>query len=180
MSLLQNARSYLRARRIHRQGKKQTGFLKERVNMATAQTVGILFDASELGHRQAAMAYARQLQQQHKKVSLLGYFNVKQDKEASHNFPFFDISQINWLEMPKGTEVDFFLQQKFDIFAFLNPISTPYAEYIAALSIASLKVGPVSKQIDCFDLMLDVKNKATLKDFITQLQATLQKTHSRA
>lgn len=177
MSLLQNARDFFRARRIKKQLEKQSGFLKERVNINSAKTVGLLFDATRLDTRQDALQYADQLKRQGKKVKLLGYFEVKQSKDASHAFPFFDEKQLDWRNIPKGEQVDFFLQQNFDIFVFLNPTTTPYSEYIAALTKASLKVGPISSELDSYDLMLDVKNKANLTDFIKQLQLVLQKTN---
>ncbi|HKK77299.1 MAG TPA: hypothetical protein VJ953_19630 [Saprospiraceae bacterium] len=177
MSLLQNARAYFRARRIKKQLEKQSSFLKKRVNINSAKNIGILFDATRLDTRQAALQYADQLKKQRKKVKLLGYFDVKQSKDASHAFPFFDKKHLDWYFIPRSKEIDFFLQQNFDIFVFLNPISSHYSEYIAALTKASLKVGPISSELDCYDLMLDVKNKATLTDFIKQLQLVLQKTN---
>lgn len=177
MSLLQNARSYLRTRQIKKQLEKRAGFLKKRVNINSAKTIGILFDATRLDTRQAAMQYADELKKQRKKIRLLGYFDIKQSKEASHAFSFFDKTQLDWRYIPKSKEVDFFLQQNFDIFVFLNPTSSHYSEYIAALANASLKVGPISLELDCYDLMLDVKNKANINDFIKHLQLVLQKTN---
>jgi hypothetical protein len=177
MSLLQNARAYFRASSIKKQLAKPSSFLKKRVNINSATTIGILFDATSLDTRQTALQYADQLKKQRKKVKLLGYFDVKQDKNASHAFPFFDKKHLDWRSIPRGKEVDFFLQHNFDIFVFLNPITSHYSEYIAALAKASLKVGPVSSELDCYDLMLGVKNKADMKEFIKQLQLLLQKTN---
>lgn len=177
MSLLQQVRSYFRTATLKKQLQKQSSFIKKRVNINSAKRIGILFDATQLSMRQAALQYADQLKKQRKKVSLLGYFDVKQSKDASHDFNFFDKKNIDWRYIPSGKEVDFFLQQNFDIFVFLNPTTTNYSEYIAALAKASLKVGPISTEIDYYDLMLDVKNKANSKDFIKQLQLVLQKTN---
>lgn len=156
---------------------KRSGFIKKKVNIQSAKSVGILFDATALDRRQAVLQYADQLKKQRKKVTLLGYFDVKQSQGASHDFKFFDKKQINWLQMPKGENVDFFLQQNFDIFVFLNPTTTNYSEYIAALAKAHLKVGPISTEIDAYDLMLNVKNKASIKDFIQHMEAILKKTN---
>lgn len=177
MSLLHKVRSHFRALKIEKHLQKQPSFIKKRVNITSAKRIGILFDATRLDVRQAALQYADQLKRQHKKVKLLGFFDVKQSKEASHDFSFFDKSNLDWRYIPSGKEVDFFLQENFDIFVFLNPITANFAESIAALTKASLKVGPISSQLDCYDLMLDIKDKANIKDFIKQLQLVLQKTN---
>ena len=81
------------------------------------------------------------------------------------------------MQVPKGEAVNFFLQEKFDIFVYLNPITNTYSEYIAALAKASLKVGPISTEHDSYDLMLSVKNNANIKDFIQHMEAILKKTN---
>lgn len=173
----QSIQSYFRNRHLKKQLQVKKANLHKRVNLEKAKTIGILFDASRLDIRQAALQYADQLKRNRKKVHLLGFFNLKQDTNASHDFNFFDKKSVDWRQLPKGKSVDFFLNQNFDIFVFLNPTSTPYSEYIAALSNAHLKVGPVTNQTECYDLMLNVKDKGNLKHFIQQMESILRKTN---
>ena len=177
MSLLQTVQSYFRDSKLKKELQRKKGFSKKKVNLETAKSIGLLFDATRLDIRQTALQYAEQLKKQRKKVNLLGFFDVKQDPNASHSFPYFDKKSIDWTQSPKGDEVKYFLQQNFDIFVFLNPTTTPYSEYIAALTNAHFKVGPLAERTDCYDLMLNVNNKASLKHFIKHMEDILLKTN---
>ncbi len=177
MSLLQNVREYFKKSTLKKELQKRGNFIKKKVNIQSAKSIGILFDATSLDRRQAILQYADRLKKQRKKVFLLGYFDVKQSDGASHDFKFFDKKSINWMQAPKGDAVDFFLQQNFDIFVFLNPTTTTYSEYIAALTKANLKVGPISTEMEAYDLMLSVKNQTSIKDFIQHMEAILKKTN---
>lgn len=178
MSLIpEPIQQYFRNKKMNTALKEQAGTKKLKVNWEKAKSIGLLFDATQLDKRQAALKYVDQLRSKKKKVKVLAYFDAKQHKEASFDFPFFDKSNLDWMNCPKGEQVDFFLSQKFDIFTFLNPTTSVYSEYIAALSNAHLKIGPISKQLDCYDLMLNVKDKMNLNPFIQHLEFNLQKTN---
>ena len=52
-----------------------------------------------------------------------------------------------------------------------------YSEYIAALTNAHLKVGPIADLTEVYDLMINVKNKSNLCTFIKQMESILLKTN---
>src|SRR5690606_38230865 len=74
----------------------------------SAQTIGILFDATELDDREQVIEFSKSLQAKDKKVKLLGFFNSKQ---LVDNFPFsgFNKSDVDWLMRPKGEVVKNFM-----------------------------------------------------------------------
>ena len=58
------------------------------MNIDSAQSIGILFDASEVDNRKSIMQYAERLRKKGKKVYLLGFISTV-DKEATLRFLFF-------------------------------------------------------------------------------------------
>ena len=113
-----------------------------------------------------------------KKVQLLGFFDNKQAGE-SFTFPYFNRKAIDWALRPSGKEVQEFLKEPFDLLITLDVQSKKYAEYIAALSNAHLRVGPYTPNTYCYDLMLDAGRSSTLTFFIQQLELFLQRTNTR-
>ncbi len=155
---------------------KDRRFERRRVNFEKAQTIGILFDATEVDGRQVVLDYAERLRKQGKRVRLLGYFS-NQEKGASFSFPYFSRAQIDWALRPGGTEVKAFLDQEFDLFIFLNTSSTLYGDYIAHLCRAHLKAGPPGTAKAPYELMIAVQHKERLTDFIRQMELLLAKTN---
>jgi len=176
MSLLQSLRHYFRNRSMQKTLSLKPQISKKKVNIQNAQQIGILFDATKLEPRQEALRYAKALKEQGKKVKVLGFINGHQ-KDAHFPFKYFDKKSIDWTQRPKGENVKAFLDQDFDIFVFLNPITSVYSEYIAALTNAHLKVGPIADLTDVYDLMINVKNKSSLPAFIKQMESILLKTN---
>ncbi len=149
-----------------------------RVNLENAQTIGILFNATDLQTRDTVLAYAKELKSRQKKIRLLGFFDNKVDGE-SFTFPSFNRKDIDWALRPKGEEVEGFINRDLDILIHADTQTNLQAEYICALSKAKLKVGPVSERIFCYDLMIDAAKINQLKPFIQQIEFFLKKTNIR-
>lgn len=173
MGLLNNIRAYLLARDLKKRRNQHQLSARKRMNFAQAKAIGILFEATKLETRNQALAYAKKLREKDKKVTLLGYFDNKQE-HADFPFNYFTRTHVDWARRPKSQDVDFFLQAPYDIFIHLNPAPTPITEHIAALTEAHLKVGPASGTIEHYDLMVDV---ADLPAFIQQIDLLFQKTN---
>jgi len=175
MGLITNIQSYLRNRYL----KSHQPKLRERkqMNFPNARSIGVLFDATDLDRRNEVLAYVKDLRQREKKVTLLGYFNNKQEKTANFTFNYFTRSDVDWAKRPKNKDIAFFLQSPYDIFIHLNPQPSEVTEIIAALTEAHLKVGPADGWLDSYDLMVDARDKSTLKGFIQQIEQLFKKTN---
>ena len=147
------------------------------INLGEARSIGILFDATNLQNRNLVLNYAEQLRDQRKQVKLLGFFDSKL-KDQSFTFRHFNRKDIDWALRPRGTNVEEFINQAFDILLHLDTSSSTYAEYISALSKASFKVGPITEQMICYDLMIDADQRTSLQNFIDQLEGLLEKTNA--
>lgn len=150
--------------------------VRGRVNLETAHTVGILFDATELSQRKTIQQFAEKLRLQSKEVKLLGYVDNKGEAE-SFSFPSYNQKDLDWTKAPKGEEVQKFIDQKFDLLLVLTPHAASHMEYISALAYAHLKVGPSTPNTYSFDLMIDTGRQNDLSGFIEQVEQLLKKTN---
>lgn len=151
---------------------------KKLVNLKTAKTIGLLFDATNVDQRDKVLSYAKQLKRKGKKVQLLGFFNNKQEG-GSFTFEYFNKKAIDWALRPTGKAVQAFIKEPFDLLITLDVRSRKYTEYIAALSHAHLRVGPYTPNTFCYDLMLDTGKTSTLTFFIQQLEFYLKRTNTK-
>lgn len=149
---------------------------RKRVNLDSAQSIGLLFDASALKDRDFVLGYADELRDRGKKVRLLAYAEGHPDT-GEFAFPCFTKKQVDWALRPTGNAVAEFLEQRFDLLFFLATEPHLWLEYIAALSPAHLKIGPYTEKTYCFDLMIENKNPSNLEQFIQQAESLLKKTN---
>lgn len=134
-----------------------------------AATIGILFDGTDPAEREMVLEFAEQLKNKGKKVKLLAFFN---NKLKSDNFTFdhFNRQQVDFALRPKSQESKDFLGQAFDLLLNLSRKSILPLDYIAALSKARFRVGPFTEKIFCYDLMIELPEKAGLKSFMQQVE----------
>lgn len=177
MRNLNDLRLFFHHRKLKNQLKSRPqAAIRERVNLDTAATIGILFDATELKDRDIVLKFADELRKQSKKVKLLGFFNNKMEGE-SFPFPFYNTKNLDWTRCPGGEEVKKFLDQKFDLLFVLKSQAAVHMEYIAALAYAHLKVGPCTENTYCLDLMIDADRTQPLSYFIGQIEQLLKQTN---
>ncbi|MDX1666858.1 MAG: hypothetical protein R3350_06505 [Saprospiraceae bacterium] len=173
MRKLRDLRLFFHRHLLNRQ-RRRIEVLHRSVPFDEARQIGILFDASELDHRNAVLQFAKKIRS--KRVHLLGYFDSYQDKEAHFPFDFFHSGQIDWALRPKGPAVQRFIENPFDILLVAYPSTTPHSEYIAALSRATLRVGPVTENTYCYELMIDAGRDNQPGKFLADAISLLKKT----
>lgn len=179
MSAISDARLFFHNYSLKKQLKaKKSPRLRKRVNLSSAKTVGILFDATELDDRNTVLKYAKRLKELKKKVSLLGFFNNKIDAE-NYTFKHINLKNIDWALRPTGEDVKAFMKDSFDVFINADPKTQIHSEYIAALSEAHLKVGPCTENTYCYDLMIDLGKSMDLNKFLQQVDFLMEKTNTR-
>ncbi|MCI5083877.1 MAG: hypothetical protein MRY78_19420 [Saprospiraceae bacterium] len=144
------------------------------INLQTAQSVGILFDANQMDNRKQVLQYAQSLEKQKKKTHLLGYLETVAETDLP-SFPYFTKKEINWKYLPKGEEVQKFIAAPFDLLLHLHPQPNLTTNYIAALSKAPLRVGPYTTFEPAYDLMIDIPEDTNVKILIQQIENLLAK-----
>ncbi|MCB9081102.1 MAG: hypothetical protein H6555_05260 [Lewinellaceae bacterium] len=178
MGLIQSIRLRLRNKYLFNQLNQRRREARQPVNFSEALNIGILFNATELATRTTVLAYADQLREQGKRVKTLGFFDSKQE-DPNFTFRYYNLKNIDWALRPNGANVTDFCDHTFDVLINLNPVSDLHAEYIAALTPAHLKVGPITEHTYAYDVMIDVANKQGLAGFIQEMEVLLKKTNTR-
>lgn len=178
MSIIAKIRSYF----FNAQLNQQLPLTKQdrtSMDFEYAESIGILFDATDAANRNKVLNYADGLTKQGKKVTLLGFVNNKQ-KELSLPFKFFTLREVNWKMIPQGRDVEQFKNENFDILINLYGGLIQPIEYISALSKANLRVGPFSENPNCFDLMIDTPKGTDLEHLIKQIDFFLNRINKPA
>jgi hypothetical protein len=177
MGLFHSLRMRMYKRSVEKALRNQAGRSRS-VNLDQAHVIGVLFDATELSRRRAAVTFADKLQEQGKLVFKLGYFHSRQS-DSNFAFKHFNKSQLDWIYRPRSREVDEFLGRKFDMLINLDPQTRPHSEYLAAKANARLKVGPRASRLDIYDLMVEASRKGDSASFVKQVAEILEKTNKR-
>ncbi len=176
MSFLNDIKKGIQQRTLKKQlsnKERKTG----EMNMLKAKSIGLLFDATNLSERNTVLSYAEKLKKKNKKVQLLGFFE-QAPQEDNFTFPFYVKKDINWKGVPVGQKIKDFLELRLDLLIHLNLETNLHSESIAAISDACLKIGPVTENVHCYDLMIDPAKNQNLSDFINQVELLLQKTNT--
>lgn len=147
------------------------------VTFEEAQSIGLLFDATELDNRNFVQAYAEQLKKKGKKVKLLAFLNeTKQQNQFT--FAHFSRKEIDWLMRPKGDAVETFVKTPFDYLINLYESGKKPLEYISILSQAHLKVGTYPIKHGGFDLVIEMQEEHQLSHFVKQLDYFFKRLNS--
>ena len=129
-----------------------------------AKMVALLCDATTLENRKTIEGFVRKLQKEGKKVTVLGFFNEKTQNEA-WAFRSFNKKNVSWKGIPSGSEVQRFLEKKFDLLYHCSINECLPLEWIAALAKARFKIGPAIHDWIYCDLIIGAKFK-NLNHFI--------------
>jgi hypothetical protein len=143
-------------------------------NTSSAQTIGLLFDASSEKDQKIIRDYGKVLEKAGKKVQLLGFFQTKQLPENA-GFDGFSLKETNWTRKPKSEKVDRFLNNQQDLLICFNPNALPALAWIALASNASMKIGLASNFTNDFDLQLEIPEQKGPQYFIEQMHFYLEK-----
>ncbi len=176
--MIMEALQKIKTKFFHRQLQQAVSaqaFRPKPVAFDKAQSVAILFDATDPGQRDEAVRYGQALQQKGKRVGYLAFIDDKQVYE-SLPFPYFNRKNLDWKEVPSGEEVQNFLSREWDALFFLTNSAPPPLHYVAALAKSHLKIGPAGDASPYLDLMIDFPNdRFDIPGFTQQAERLLQK-----
>lgn len=140
-------------------------------NLHTAQSIGILYDATERADMLKVSEFVNALFQTKKDVKALGFVNLK---ELTHHhmpmlqFDFFFLKDLNWYYKPQNYIIKNFVEKDYDILINLCDSTCIPIKYLAGSSQAKFKVGKFEEDIDLYDMMIDVKEN-TLSALIKEI-----------
>ena len=142
--------------------------------IASAKSIGILFDATEPASFEIIRDFVKRLENNKKEITILGYVNDK--KLIDHylyrkGFDFFTKTNLNWYNKPENESIEQFISKPFDVLFNLSLRELFPLQYILALSKAKLKVGKFSPEQPYLDLMIDIeKEKEAMNNIRNEVQ----------
>ena len=136
-------------------------------NFDTAQTAGVVFNATHLINFEMVKKFVDFLQYKEIKVHTMGFVNSK--KLIDHylfrkGYDFFTKKHLNWYMRPTRNTVDDFIAQPFDILFNLSLESYYPIQYIVGMSKAKFKVGVFSQEDKFLDFMIDISRERKIRN----------------
>lgn len=174
MSILSNIKKHFYNQSLDKL-QKQHSSKQPPVSFESSQTIGILFDATDLETREMVIRYTKELRNKLKRVKLLGFFDSKLN-DQNFTFNYFNRRNIDWAGRPNSEFIQEFVDREFDWLFNLATKPTPQFEYISAISKARMRVGPSTDKTFSYDIMIDVAG-GDLQAFIKQMELVLAKTN---
>ena len=167
MSLMDKIKNWFLVRRIKRVKRKRAFF-----DLDTANTFGVVFDATQEDLFKSAITFIKSLRNNGKNVVGLAYGQTKSALEFFEKHPnidFFALSESSWLGYPKGQIVSDFYSKEFDVLINLDKSDNIQIKYVAGMSKAKLKIGRTGNNDLLYDFMLDLKDNQKLDNYIEQI-----------
>jgi len=140
-------------------------------HLEEAKTVLVLFNADKTSDYEAISGLTRLLEQGKSKVTSIGYTSGKTVPEVYQmrtSSSVFIQKDLNFFFQPPVDQREFVHSRKFDLVINLDLSSSFPLYYLATVSRANFKIGCGNEQNSCYDLMLDVKQDASVAFFIEQ------------
>lgn len=152
---------------------KRLNRYRKYTNLAGAESIGILFDASQEQNYLIVYDFARQLLDQQKKIKALGFINGTNIPHYCHpllSFDYFTLKDLNWYKKPVSQFVRDFISLEFDIAINLDTNNIKYLTYVTGLSLSRFKVGKYRPEnTKYFDLMIDVKDSGNIELLLKEI-----------
>ena len=167
----------LRAALLRRSLRKALAAQKRRRKANTltnAQSIGLLFDATAEKDRKDVLQFARTLEEQGKKVRLLGFIDTRTPLGQTL-FPQFTQNDFRWTGQPRGEAISAFISERFDVMLCLNTRQTLHLEWVAAAAQAGMKIGTSTDKQNDFDMVLETPAEKGVQFFVDQLDFYLDK-----
>ena len=169
MKIVENFKTYLWARRMHKIAKKLNRN-RQMVGLDLTKRVGIYFHYDGEKSYETANKFASYLRDRGISAMLLTYSETKEIPENLLESPYFGVflkSQLGFNRVPHNDTVNMFVKQPFDIFFDLSLNNHFQNLFIANASHAGFKVGRTSEEgLNIFDFTLEISDTADMQDLI--------------
>jgi hypothetical protein len=161
MRWISRLRQKLHTQILHKklEGKKELPILLPH----KAKTVALIYEATSVDNRKVIEQFAEKLRQMGKKVTLMGFYNLKEKPNAYGRF--FSKKEVNWKGIPQSNEVNTFLNETFDLMYALYIGENLPLGYVSALCNARYKIGAYNPNFEIYNLMVGTTSQ-NLSHFI--------------
>lgn len=174
MSLIKNLRIAFGKRALRKEAARNSR-IRRAVNLAEARDIGILFNMTSETEYDRVSRFARSLQEQGKKVQVIGFYKYRKLPPYYAQKLAYDIMQPQHLDpfyRPRAGFVTHFINHPFDILIYLGSANEFPLYYIAVLSRAGFKLGRMGEDeagILPYDLMIETSQETDSEALIRHL-----------
>jgi len=161
--------------------KKECKQLQRKVkafNIEKASTIGVVYNATNRNDAEIVKKFTQYLKEERKEVLSIGYIDSKDSSDVvkSHlNHIYFDKQDLSTSLVPKGYDVEQFINKPYSILVDLNIGDCFPVEYISSLSQARFKVGAKGSYRDnACDLVIDIDENKKMEYLVIQIKHYLK------
>ena len=134
----------------------------------------ILFDSTKVEDKDVVLDFAKALEKTGYKITLMGYFDHDADT-VGIPYKHFTNKNVSTYFVPSGSGVEKFLEYEYDLLINTDLSQSLSIHYLSCLAKSYTKVGPQSDFDSYYHLILDTKDTFTIKQYISDLKAILNK-----
>ncbi|NOY36678.1 MAG: hypothetical protein GXO83_03795 [Chlorobi bacterium] len=163
LAIRRNRRLYRRTRKVY--------------NLKSAQSIGIVFDATRQEDFDAVLAMYQRIASPEKTVQVVGYIHGKEIPASylfKKDFFLFHRKMLNWYRKPVDEDVARFIRTPFHILIDLSLQDRFCLRFIIGSCPASFKVGRYLHGKNDYDLMISLEESDDLPFFISQVEHYLE------
>nr|WP_319399081.1 hypothetical protein [uncultured Carboxylicivirga sp.] len=165
-NIIDNFRETIGAYFLKREIKKQPHKASVH-NLQTAETAGILFDATQPENLKIVKELISELKEFNIKSQALGYINQnKRDDDyiGDSTYSFACKKDFSFFYTPKSENIITFMNTQYHLLIILvNDLTFP-VDYIGSLSKAQFKAGRANVDNELLDFMIELKEGDTIRD----------------
>jgi hypothetical protein len=151
-------------------------------NIDQVKNIGIVWDASKVDDFACLTRFYNKMHEGKTEVKILGYFpgkNLPNQYTAVRYLTILKQEELNIFYHPVSTEINTFVNNRFDVLIDLNFKKLLPLQYISSLSKAGFKVGLFESEAGYapFDLMMELKNP-NVEDYLNHVVHYLEMINS--
>jgi hypothetical protein len=152
-------------------------------NIGQVKNIGIAWDASKTEDFAGLSRFYQKMHERNIEVRILGYFPGKELPDQYTAIRYLTCirkKEINIFYHPVSSEVNSFINTRFDILIDINFRKLLPLKYISTLSNAAFKVGLYESETEelPYDLMMEIKNPVGVDNYLGQIIQYLEMINS--
>jgi hypothetical protein len=171
VKVLQNIRLGI-ANRVLNYRLKKNIHQKKTFNLKSAETIEVVFNASDTRDFTTVKKFVESLRLDGKKVQVLGFVDSKTIPQSYYllsGFSFFCQKDLNMLMIPKKEKTLDFINRTSDLLINLNLSDSFPVDYICSLKKAYFKIGKYTDEKSYLDMMITIQKNQTVEYLIEQI-----------
>ena len=142
-------------------------------NLYTAQSIGILYDATSENQISEIKPFVDYFFNLKKDIKALGYVNDKQYifcHTPKLQYDFFNRKDLNWYYKPQNYIIDNFIKKDYDILINLCNSSVIPIKYLVASSLAKFKIGIFEENYQIYDFMISLNEDKSVVKLMSEIK----------